>query len=208
MKHLSDDDITKELEVLGQSFRPSTTQKEKLHRQIFQPNRNKKRFHIQTWPPVIISLILLFSVGIGTFVLINNEYIGAGESSGKGELITDVTASWEGVFLTQTSQTSPTNYIIYFNEHSLIIEDDYTKGQEYDPDLSEENKEKKLARYKIKEVPLVAGEYTNYSIKKQNDIYTIKVIGKQGFTLTLEKVAPRRFVSEEGIEYSTPIYVE
>ena len=107
MKHLSDDDITKELEMLGQSFQPSSTQKENLRRQIFQPNRNKKGFRIQTWIPTIVSLVVLFSVGIGIFVLFNNEYIGTGESSGKGELITDVTASWDGVLLTQTSQLAP-----------------------------------------------------------------------------------------------------
>ena len=203
MKHLSDDDITKELEMLDQSFQPSTTQKENLRRQIFQPHRNRKGFRIQTWFPTIISIVLLFSVGIGTLFLINN---GTGESSGKAEVITDVTASWEGVFLTQTSQTSPTNYIIYFNKDSLVIEDDYSQG--YDPDFSDENIAKKLKGYKIKEEPLIAGEYTGYSIKKKNDMYTIKVTGKQGFSFTLEKVAPRRFVGEEGIEYSTPIYVE
>ena len=55
----------------------------------------------------------------------------------------------EGVFLTQTSQTSPTYYSIYFNEHSLVIEDNYVDFQvEFDPDLSEENKERKLKRFR------------------------------------------------------------
>ena len=93
-------------------------------------------------------------------------------------------------------------------KHSLVIEDNYANFQGYDPDLSEENKVKALKKYKIKEVPLVAGEFTKYSIKKKNDTYTIKVTGKQGFTYTLKKVAPRKFVSEEGIEYSTRTYVE
>ena len=94
MNHLSDDDITKGLETLGQSFQPSTRQKENLRRQIFQPNESEKAFRIQIWLPTIVSLVVLFFVGIGTFVLINNEYIGTGESSGKGGLLTDVTASW------------------------------------------------------------------------------------------------------------------
>ena len=111
MNHLSDDDMTKGLETLGQSFQPSATQKENSRRQIFQPNQRKKGFHIQTWIPTIVSLVVLFSVGIGIFVLINNEgYIGAGESSGNGALITDVTASWDGILLRQTSTTSPTNF--------------------------------------------------------------------------------------------------
>ena len=58
------------------------------------------------------------------------------------------------------------------------------------------------------EVPLEAGEFTEYSINKKNDTYTINVTSEQGFTYTLKKVAPRKFVSEEGIEFSTRTYVE
>jgi len=198
MKHLSDDDITKGLETLGQSFQPSITQKEKLHRQIFQSNRNKKTYSIQRWIPIIVSFIVLFSIGTGTFFLINDE-----ESTGA----MDVTASWEGVRITQTSQTSLTNYEFIFNKESLVIEDRF-QSLEYDPDLSDANKEKALKRYKITETPLVAGEYTKYRIEKNDDMYTIKVTGKEGFTYTLQKVAPRKFVGEEGIEYSTGTYIE
>lgn len=198
MKHLSDDDITKGLETLGQSFQPSITQKEKLHRQIFQSNRNKKTYRIQRWIPIIVSFIVLFSIGTGTFFLINDE-----ESTGA----MDVTASWEGVRITQTSQTSLTNYEFIFNKESLVIEDRF-QSLEYNPDLSDANKEKALKRYKITETPLVAGEYTKYRIEKNDDIYTIKVTGKEGFTYTLQKVAPRKFVGEEGIEYSTGTYIE
>jgi len=203
MKHLSDDEITKDLQILGQSFRPSSTQKENLHRRIFQPSCNKKANRIQTWLPTIVSLVVLFSVCTGIFVLFNNQYIGTGESSGKGEHITDVTASWDGVFLRQTSQTSTTYYEIIFSKNSLVIEDRF-QSSSYDPDLSEEI----LKRYKIKEVPLIAGEFTKYSIKKKNDTYTIEVTGKQGFTYTLKKIAPRKFVGEEGIEYSTETYLD
>ena len=69
-------------------------------------------------------------------------------------------------------------------------------------------KKRPFEKYKIKESPLEAGEFTKYSIKKNNDMYTIEVTGKQGFTYTLKKVAPRKFVGEEGIEYSTGTYVE
>lgn len=198
MKRLSDDDITKGLKNLGESFEPSTTQKEKLHHQIFQSSRIEKNFSIQRWMPIIVSLIVLFSIGTGTFFLINDEKFTRGE---------DVTASWKGFYITQTSRTSLTNYEIIFNEQSLVIEDRY-QSLEYDPDLSDANKEKKLKKYKITETPLVAGEYAKYRIEKKDDLYTIKVTGKGGFTYTLQKVAPRKFVGEEGIEYSTGAYLE
>lgn len=198
MKHLSDDDITKGLETLGESFQPSITQKEKLHRQIFRSNRDKKTYSIQRWIPIIVSFIVLFSIGTGTFFLINDE-----ESTGA----MDVTDSWEGVRITQTSKTSLTNYEFIFNKESLVIEDRF-QSLEYDPDLSDANKEKNLKRYKITEPPLVAGEYTNYRIEKNDDMYTIKVAGKEGFTYTLQKVGPRKFIGEEGIEYSTGAYLE
>lgn len=204
MNHLSDDDMTKGLETLGQSFQPSAAQKENSRRHIFQPNQRKNGFHIQSWIPTIVSIVVLFSVGIGIFVLINNEgYIGAGESSGNGALGTDVTASWDETLLWQTSTTSPTNFEVLFSKDSLVVYDRF-QSFEYNPDLSEEPFEK----YKIKESPLEAGEFTKYRVKKNDDMYTIEVTGRQGFTYTLKKVAPRKFVGEEGIEYSTGTYVE
>ena len=207
MKHLSDDDITKELEVLGQSFQPSSRQKEKLHRQIFQPSRNNKVFRPQTWLPTFVSLIVLISVCTGIFIFFNNEsFTGAGESSGNGELIIDVTSSWNNVLLFQTSRTSLTYYEIIFAENLLVIEDRFTGiGIGYDPNESEEEA---LKRYKIKETLLEPGRSTKYSVKKKDDTYTIQVKGKHGFTYTLKKVAPRKFIGEEGIEYSTNAYLE
>lgn len=205
MNHLSDDDITKGLETLGESFQPSATQKGNSRRHIFQPSQRKKEFYFRKWIPVIISLVLLSTIGIGTIVLINNEsYIGAGETSINAGLISDVTASWDRVLLRQTSTTSPTNFEIMFSKDSLVIMDRF-QSFEYNPDLSEEEA---LKKYKIKESSLVAGEFTEYIVTKNNDLYTIKVSGKQGFTYTLKKVAPRKFVGEDGIEYSTGTYVE
>ena len=57
--------------------------------------------------------------------------------------------------------------------------------------------------YKIMEPTLVPGEYTNYTVTQKGDTYTIKAEGKDGFTYTLEQVGPRRYVGEDGIEYST-----
>ncbi|QUW21087.1 hypothetical protein JSQ81_14895 [Sporosarcina sp. Marseille-Q4063] len=206
MNHLSDDDMIKGLETLGQSFQPSATQKENSRRHIFQPNRHKKGFHIQKWVPTIVSLVVLISVSIGIFVLINNEsYIGAGESTGNGALITDVTASWDRTLLRQTSTTSPTKFEIIFDKDLLFVFDRF-QSFEYNPD---ESLEEAFAKYKIKESPLVVGEFTEYRVvKKSNEMYTIEVTGRQGFTYTLKKVAPRKFVGEEGIEYSTGTYVE
>jgi hypothetical protein len=205
MNHLSDDDMTKGLETFGQSFRPSATQKENSRRYIFQPNKRKKGFHIQSWLPTIVSIVVLFSIGIGIFVLINNEsYIGAGDSSGNGAFVTDVTASWDGALLRQTSTTSPTNYEIIFSKDALVVMDRF-QSFEYNPDQSEEEA---FAKYKIKESSLEAGKFTEYSVKKNDEMYTIEVTGRQGFTYTLKKVAPRKFVGEEGIEYSTGTYVE
>ncbi|WP_172372433.1 hypothetical protein [Sporosarcina jiandibaonis] len=210
MKHLSDDDVTKGLETLCQSFQPSATQKENSRRHIFQPNHRKKGFHIQSWLPTIVSIVVLFTIGIGIFVLINNEsYMGAGESTGNGALITDVTASWDRALLSQTSTTSPTKFEIIFSKDSLVIYDRFQDvGAAYTPDL-DQSFEEAFAKYKIKESPLVVGEFTEYRVvKKNNDMYTIEVTGKQRFTYTLKKVAPRKFVGEEGIEYSTGTYVE
>ncbi|WP_210470544.1 hypothetical protein [Sporosarcina sp. 6E9] len=207
MNHLSDDDITKGLETLGQSFHPSVTQKENSRRHIFQPNQRQLGFNIQSWLPTIVSIVVLFLVGIGVFVLINNEsYIGTGESSVNGGLITDVTASWDETLLKQTSTTSPTNFEILFSKGSLIVYDRFQSfGFEYNPDLGEEEA---LTKYKINESSLKAGEFTNYRVKKNDNMYTIEVTGKQGFTYTLKKVAPRKYVGEEGIEYSTGTYVD
>jgi hypothetical protein len=210
MNHLSDDDMTKGLESLGQSFQPSATQKENSRRYIFQPNQRKKEFYFRKWIPAIISLVVLFSVGIGIFVLINNEsYTGASESTGNGALITDVTASWDRALLRQTSTTSPTKFEIIFSKDSLVISDRFQDvGAAYTPDL-DQSYEEAFAKYMIKESPLVVGEFTEYRVvKKNNDMYTIEVTGKQRFTYTLKKVAPRKFVGEEGIEYSTGTYVD
>ena len=42
MKHLSDEDMVQELEKLGKAFQPTTIQKEKVRRQLFQSSRTKK----------------------------------------------------------------------------------------------------------------------------------------------------------------------
>ena len=89
----------------------------------------------------------------------------------------------------QTSKTSPTKYVITFQKDSFTIENQFT--------------DRYLIGYKIMEPTLVPGEYTNYTVTQKGDTYTIKTDGKAGFTYTMEQAGPRRYVGEDGIEYST-----
>ena len=194
MKHLSDEDVAQELKKLSEAFQPTSMQKEKVRRQLFQSSRTKKAFRINSFLPSIVSLIVLFSVGVGFYVSI-------GETGTR-----NVTASWEGIWLEQTSQTSPTRYVFEFQKDSFTIEDRFSGiGRGYNPEM---DKEKALRGYKIKEPTLVPGEYSNYTVKQKGDTYTIKADGKEDFTYTLEQFGPRRFVGEDGIEYSTPTYLD
>ncbi|MCM3744869.1 signal peptidase I [Sporosarcina luteola] len=189
MRHLSDEDIVQELEKLGQEFIPTPMQREKARQQLFQPTRQRKAFRMNSLLPSIVSLIVLLSVGIGFYVSI-------GESGA-----TNVTASWEGVWLDQTSITSPTRYVFKFEKDSFTIEDRFTSFV-YNPEM---DKEKALRGYKIKEPSLVPGEYSNYTVKRKGDLYTITA---DEFTYTLKQFGPRRFAGEDGIEYSTQTYLD
>lgn len=206
MKHLSDDHITKELENLSQKFKPSHGQKERAHRNIFKEKGYRKKVRIQTWIPTVITFILLISIISGAFFLLNdNGSLITGESSGKGDAVIDVTDSWKEIELRQSIHNTYTNYILSFKATSLRIQEDYFHG--YNPNLSKEKIEeqkKKRANY----LSLPTGEFTNYSVEKKKDAYIIKVSGEEGFTYTLKKVAPRKFVGQDGIEFSSNIYVE
>lgn len=193
MKHLSDDEIARELEKLGQAFKPSAVQKEKLRRSIFASVRPKKVFRINTLLPSFISLIVLLSVGVGLYVTIG------------GSDTTNVTASWDGMLLEQSSRTSPTRYVLKFYGTSLTIEDDFL-GSSFMSDKVD--KEAYLRGYKIKEPFLTPGTYKNYTMTQSGGTYTLKVEGKTGFTYNLEKKGPRILVGEDGIEYSTRIYLD
>lgn len=187
MKHLSDDDIAQELEKLEIAFQPNPMQKEKARRLLYQPTRPKKRFRMNSLLPSIVSLIVLLSVGIGF-------YVNIGEPS-----TANVTASWEGVLLQQTSHTTASNYVFMFDKDSFTIED-FSPGLE---SLPEPHKERALRLFK--EPTLVPGTYSNYSVKQKGDTYTITA---DGFTYTLQQFGPRRFAGEDGIEYSTQTYVD
>ncbi|MDW0117506.1 signal peptidase I [Sporosarcina thermotolerans] len=186
MKHLSDENISKELEQLGEAFRPSSVQKEKMHRYISTQTRPKKPFHVRKLLPTLLSVIVLFSVGFGL-------YIGLGESESA-----NVTSSWDQLAMQQLSHTSATNYTLIFDGSTLTIEDYYINN----PELAA------MFTFKFKEPLLVAGTYENYTVKQKGDTFTIKVSGEGGFTYKLEKKGPRIFVGEDGIEFHTWRYLE
>lgn len=208
MKHLSDDRITNGLENLGQKFKPSHAQKESAHRNIFQENGYRKKVRIQTWIPTVVTFILLISIISGAFFLINdNGSLISGESSAKGDAVIDVTDSWRGMELKQSINSTYTNYIISFKATSLRIQEEYESFAGYNPNLSKEKiSEKKKKR--LKHLNLPTGEFTNYSVEQKKDTYIITVSGEEGFTYTLKKVAPRKFIGQDGIEFSANIYVE
>lgn len=186
MKHLSDDDIAQELEKLGQAFRPSSVQKEKMRRRISIQTRPNKSFRVSKLLPTFLSVFVLLSVGFGL-------YTGLGESKSA-----NVTASWDQLAMQQLSHTSETYYVLLFDGSTLTIEDYYINN----PELAA------MFNFKIHEPLLVPGTYENFTVKQKGDTYTIKVSGEDGFTYKLEKKGPRIFVGEDGIEYHTWRYLE
>ncbi|WP_432363195.1 hypothetical protein [Sporosarcina sp. UB5] len=196
MKHLSDDRITKELENLSQKFKPSRAQKERAHRNIFQEKGYRKKVRIQTWIPTVVTFILLLSIISGAFFLINDNVLQGNKNN--------VTSDWDGVFFQQTSFNSPTHYSLYFYEGTLFIYDTFN-GATLGTDFTEEDFKK---HYTITDTKLIPGEYEKYSVLKSKDAYTIKVKGETEFTYTLNKVAPRKYIGEDGIKYSTSLYLD
>ena len=92
MKHLSDDRISKELESLNQKFKPSLSQKEKAHRNIFQENGYRKKGRIRTWMPTVVTFTLLLFIVSGAFFLIDDNILQSNKDN--------VTSDWDGVFST------------------------------------------------------------------------------------------------------------
>ncbi|MFC5602015.1 signal peptidase I [Sporosarcina koreensis] len=193
MKHLSDDDIAQELEKLVNAFQPTSMQKEKVRRLVFHPPNPKKRFRINSLLPSIVSLIVLLWVGIGLYVNIG------------GSDTTNVTASWDGMLLEQSSLTSPTRYVLEFKGASLTIKDDFLGSSFISNKV---DREAYLRGYKIKEPLLIPGTYENYTMTQNGSTYTLKVEGETGFTYNLVKKGPRILVGEDGVEYSTRIYLD
>ncbi|WP_252504672.1 signal peptidase I [Sporosarcina sp. Marseille-Q4943] len=195
MKHLSDDRITEELENLSQKFKPSRAQKDRAHSIIFQENHYRKKVRIQKWIPTVVTFILLLSIISGAFYLTNDNVLQSNN---------DVTSDWDGFYVQQTSTNSNTQFTIYFHNGTLIIEDitPYsTSGENF-------NAEKFKKHITITDTKLIPGKYKEYSVTKNEDAYTIEVKGETEFTYTLNKVAPRKYIGEDGIEYSTSLYLD
>ncbi|MBB4825188.1 signal peptidase I [Sporosarcina luteola] len=68
MKHLSDDELSKELKQLGKAFAPSSEQRENVQRLLFHPSRSNRTFRQRSLLPSIVSLIVLCSVCAGLYV--------------------------------------------------------------------------------------------------------------------------------------------
>lgn len=132
---------------------------------------------------IILILILVF-----TFLQKNNN----------------VTSEWEGFYLEQTSKTSATQYAIYSIDGTLVIKNSFM----HPPRIIGSTKEDFNKHFTITETELIPGEYKKYSVLKNKDTYTIKVKGNPKFSYTLNKVAPRKYRGEDGIEYSTGFYLE
>lgn len=114
MKHLSDDELTKELEKLDLSIRLSSTQKEKMKNLLFNERPIKKIQRTRNWLPAIISIVVLLSIVIGVFTLLQNEFeIGSGSSP-----ISSMTDPFTSEKLSIVSQTDDT-FLIEWGSDSM-----------------------------------------------------------------------------------------
>lgn len=113
MKHISDDELTKELAKLDLPVRLSSVQKEKMKKQLFsKPIKQTQR--TRKWLPAIISTIVLFSIIIGVFSLLQNELeIGSGSSP-----ISSITDPFTPERLSVVPQTADT-FLIEWGSDSM-----------------------------------------------------------------------------------------
>ncbi len=120
----------------------------------------------------------------------------------------DVTSKWNEVVLYQESSNELTNYTLSFVGGLLTIKDEVIGGM--DVEMSEAEVYEKAEEFKTKKekLALKVGEYSDYRIKQNKELYKITVPGEKGFTYTLEKVAPRKFMGEDGIGYTTSSFTD
>lgn len=103
---------------------------------------------------------------------------------------TDVTNSWQkqGVLLTQSNSTFPTNYQILILEDSLQIYDNFLILPGSDG-------------YDVYALPLESGTYNDFSVTKKGEKYTLRVGSDTEYVL--EKIGKRIYRGSDGIEFKT-----
>ena len=207
MTHLSDDDITEELKSLSKAAEPSSEQKRKARSRVFEYASRTSPRRPPKWIPVVVSMIVFLSLAGGLYALLTPTAteMPAAESAGK-----DVTGSWRNVYLLQTSFTSPSNYSIEVTDHLLIIQDVFVDmgNSLMGKEKEDEEPEKYQNVYAIPEPVLPAGEFEDFKIEREGDLYTLRVKGDKGFTYQLTKIAPRKYIGEDGVEFNTPFYID
>lgn len=213
MKHYSDDEISKELKSLSQQFLPEVGQKERVIRKISQQKyARQSKFKLKKFFPILATIILFLSIISGTFSLIVEQFSSNTENtSGKENEIINVTNAWDDIRFEQTSyqtgQNDLTNFWLVFANNSLTIIDNSKPVRDSDPDFKSDV-DLELYNERTKALVLKSGKYEPYTVFKENDLYTIVVSGRDGFTFTLEKVAPRKFIGPDGIQFMTRSYLD
>lgn len=205
MKLYTDDEMIEKLEILSEPFHPTPAQKESMHATIFQQkNKRKKRSSLQ-WKPALISLLLLITIMSGVTIMISKP-----DSHSLGFFAKDVTESWNHVAMNQESSNDLTSYYLYFDEDTLHIQNMDIGSSLMGSGMSESEIQEAAAAHqaKLAKMTLQEGDYQNYTVKKKKTFYEITVSGNNGFTYTLEKIAPRKYMGEDGIRYSTDQYIE
>ncbi|WJY27277.1 hypothetical protein [Sporosarcina trichiuri] len=206
MTRYTDDELNRELENLRKPFEPTPARKRAMRQAVFsakQPSPAKRILH---WQPLLVSFILLIGIISATTVL-----IGKPGASVNGWFAKDVTDSWSGMIMEQTSRNDVISYYIVFQENNLHIENtNVSETFMGNVNITQAEAEKMAEEHqaKLAKLTMQPGDYPDYTVKKKNDLYTITIPGENGFSYTLEKTAPRQFTGEDGITYSVNNYTE
>lgn len=90
----------------------------------------------------------------------------------------------------------------------LIIQDVFIDMGDSLMGKEDEEPEKYQNVYAIPEPALPAGEFEDFKIEREGDRYTLRVKGDKSFTYQLTKIAPRKYIGEDGVEFNTPFYID
>jgi len=204
--HCTDDELTRKLKALRKPFEPASAEKRAMHHAVFVQKQTTAKRHSIHWKPALISFLLLISIVTTLTVLAGKPGALNGSWFAK-----DVTGSWAGIIMEQTSDHDVAGYYIYFDESTLHVENTNI-GESFmgNVNITQAEVEKMADDYqaKLAKLTVQAGAYPNYTVKKKKDQYTITAPGENGFSYTLTKTAPRQFVGEDGIRYSVNNYTD